>query len=131
MASWLNALYDIFSQLSLLEHPRTVAQIRLQIYQSLKSDLRYEHVVRDIKRNTAWSIVKIRTALEAHASSINDLSHASLRTSHKAETKRLTKVAYHRARAALKSDDTDSDVEPEPELSRRAKKKAAKAKRIL
>ena len=98
MITWLNALYEIFSQLSILEHPRTVAQIRLQIYQSLKSDSRYEHVVRDIKRNTAWSIVKIRSALEAHATSINDLLEGP---SHKAEIKRLAKVAYRQARTRI------------------------------
>ena len=134
MITWLNALYEICSQLSILEHPRTVAQIRLQIYQSLKSDTRYEHVIRDIKRNTAWSIVKIRSALEAHAASINDLLEGP---AHKAETKRLAKVSYRKARAALEYDASYSDVEPEPKPepapkpSKNAlKKKAAKAKKL-
>ena len=44
MLKWLNAIYEIFSQLSILEQPRTVAQIRLLIYQSLKSDDRYDQL---------------------------------------------------------------------------------------
>ena len=131
MATWLTALYEIFSQLSILENPRPVAQNRLQIDQSLKSDPRYEHVIRDVKRNTAWSVVKIRSALEAHAASINDLLEGP---THKAETKRMAKVAYRKARAALESDASDSDaLEPKPEPEHQPsknslKRKAAKAK---
>ena len=134
MRGWLTSLYTIYSQLSLLEHPQAASQIRLKIIQCLKHDQRYEHVIRDIKRCTSWTIVKIRAKLEAHASSINDLLEGP---QHKLETKRIAKMAYQQAkeaRDALESDHSDSDAAPE-QLSRnqirniasRAKKKAAAA----
>ena len=54
--------------------------------------------------------MKIRTALEAHAASINDLLEGP---QHKLETKRIAKVAYQlakEARDALESDHSDSDA---------------------
>ena len=69
--------------------------------------------------------MKIRSALEAHA--INDLLEGP---SHKAEIKRLAKVAYRQARDALESDSSDSDaLEIKHQPSRTQRKKALKAKK--
>ena len=60
MAVYLNEMYEILAQLSVLGHPHTVAQIRVTIFANLKSDKRYENVVRDLKQNTHWDMAQIR-----------------------------------------------------------------------
>ena len=130
MAAWLNALYEIFSQLAILGQPRTVNQIRVMIYTNLASDQRYSNVVRDIKRNPQWSMVAIRGALEAEATSLNDLLPNQ---GHGVHTQEMRKKA-HAAKRAKKAEryDSDSDNDDPPtypdDTTTKPKKKALTGK---
>jgi len=125
MASWLNKLYEIFTQLSILGQPRTVSQIRLLIFENLKSDKRYKEAVRDLKRNHHWTMVQIRSSLEAQAVKFDDLL-AGPAHAHQREQREITHAAKKKAQDSQESDSDDSDDEPDPKA---VKKKAAAARR--
>ena len=124
MATWLDELYKLLTGLSTLGQPRTVAQIRLLVFEKLKPDSRYEHVVRDLKRNAHWTMTQIRCKLEAAATAIDDLLPPPSRDR---DQRRLAKAAKKKAQAAESS--SSSDEAPEPSTSRRQKAKAAAAKK--
>jgi hypothetical protein len=127
MASWLKDLYNILSQLGTLGQPRTVAQIRLLVFENLKSDGRYLDVVRDMKRNPHWDMAQIRSRLEAEATSLDDLLSGP---EHQRAERKIVKAAKKAAQDAEKSD-PESDGEAEPNKRNQRKKVAAAVKKAL
>jgi hypothetical protein len=60
LASWLDELYRILKDLSLLAAPKINTQLRLFIMKSLIHADGYKDVLRDIKRKDKWGMIKIR-----------------------------------------------------------------------
>ena len=117
LSTWLDELYEILRQLSVLGSPKTVAQIRLTILGALKRDARYTDVLRDLKRNPHWSVPKIRLKLEAAATGVGHL---------------LPRMTTSRVVNAAKRQEEDSDSEAELETQsqqRRMRRKATAALR--
>jgi hypothetical protein len=73
MSDWLKDLYEIWSDLQLLQSCPDHAQCRQLVIENISSDSRYKDVLRDIMRNTSWSLDEIRDKLITAASNNNDL----------------------------------------------------------
>ena len=129
MANWLDMLYTVFKQPSILGQPRTVAQIRLLIFENLSDDKRYNDVVRDLKRNSHWSMVQIRTALEAQATECGDLLVSPVHNPDNREQREIVRAAKKKqVREATSSDSDESEEEPTTRKKRSRKAAAAKRK---
>ena len=118
MAPWLNDLYELLSQLSVLGAPYTEAQLRLLIYTNLKLDTRYDNVVRDVRRNEQWGMSKIRQKLEAEASFHNDLL-----------ANPVCEVVRTVTQVTEQGDESDQDEPVRPSRKEKNKLKAAATKK--
>ncbi len=127
MANWLNDLYQILSQLSTLGQPRTVAQIRLLVFENLKPDKRYADVIRDLKRNPQWTMAQIRQKLEAEATSFDDLVSGA--EHHRAERKLVRAAKKSAEEASLDDSDDEDRIERTASQIRNDRRKVAAAKR--
>ena len=72
MTAWLDEYYDIMDQLDTLRAPLSVNSVRAVILDSLKGDQRYTDALRDLKRNPAWPLPRIRDCLESAARTSGD-----------------------------------------------------------
>jgi hypothetical protein len=106
MVTWLNKLYDLWNELSVLKQPMSTAQCRAHILSCLDSDAKYADAVKDIRRNPSWDMIKIKSVLTTAAHAAGDLLRKS---SGKGGTQ------------------PDSDSKAARRKAKRAAKKAAKA----
>ena len=78
MPDWLNELYDLWHQLSLLGYPADKSSCRQKILENLhKDNARYKDAYVDVMRNPTWELADIRECLILAATSAKDMSGSS------------------------------------------------------